>query len=493
MCPAKRMDHEQTRHPDVITQHAIGAFVGSAVGDALGAPFEFDAPGLYSRRHPSSRLTGTGEMTGGGGFGWKPGEFTDDTDMAVALGESLAAHRQLVPADLWKRWRAWATAAKDIGILTRLALESSLHDGAAEIAERRNHGHSAGNGSLMRNTPVPLSMLHASDDERWSLAVAQSALTHRDPDAGVGCGIHSLMVCDAVLGRNPFDGIDRSLDRLTGETRQRWLDLLSRDWQPDRAEHPNGTVWTCLAQAVWAVRGASSFREALIRAIDLGGDTDTVACVTGSIAGAIWGIQAIPSRWTTYLHGTVQTQDGPRAYRNVDMQDLARRLLLLPPVKAAYQDEPAGPTQVCDDVPLHAADWAGARTAPATWAIVSACRTNADFHKHPLRREVFLIDQYDESSNHDAVSALEDAVDAIDAFLAEDPSRAVVVHCHGGRSRTGLILKAWAMRRHGFDEERAHAWLVERWPRAHRDNPVFVRVLREEWPRRIRARRTGGG
>jgi ADP-ribosyl-[dinitrogen reductase] hydrolase len=119
---------------------------------------------------------------------------------------------------------------------------------------------------------------------------------------------------------------------------------------------------------------------------------------------------------------------------------------------------------------------------------VSACRTNADFHQHPVRREVFLIDQYEESSNHDAVTALEDAVDSIDAFLEEDPSRGVVVHCHGGRSRTAFILKAWAMRRHGFDEERAHAWLVKRWPRAHRDNPVVLRILREEWPRRSRAR-----
>ena len=78
-------------------------------------------------------------------------------------------------------------------------------------------------------------------------------------------------------------------------------------------------------------------------------------------------------------------------------------------------------------------------------------------------------------------AALADAVDAIDALLAEDPPRPLVVHCHGGRSRTGFVLKAWAMRRHGWSEREAHAWLVRAWDRVHVNNPVFLRVLREEW------------
>ena len=105
-----------------------------------------------------------------------------------------------------------------------------------------------------------------------------------------------------------------------------------------------------------------------------------------------------------------------------------------------------------------------------------------------MRREVFLVDQYEDHSNHDVLAALADAVDSIDAFLAEDPSRPVVVHCHGGRSRTALILKAWAMRRHGLDEDAAHDWLTANWSRAHRNNPVFLRILREEWPRHLERR-----
>lgn len=468
----------------MIVQHAIGAIVGGAVGDALGAPFEFQPGGLYSKTHPEPRLGGIGEMTGGGSFDWAPGQFTDDTDMALALAESLVACGDVDADDLWQRWRAWASGARDVGLLTSVALNAPTHRGAAASAERQSGGRSAGNGSLMRNAPVAIKWLHATDAELVRRARAQSDLTHRDPHAAAGCAIHALVVRAAVCGNDPLAAIPGAIAMLDPSLRDRWSGLLAPDWQPSGDDLPNGTVWTCLAQAIWAVRGAASFEDAMVRAIDLGGDTDTVACVAGTIAGAKWGIQAIPSRWTTYLHGTVRTPDGATTYTNADLQDLALRLLGKSPKPAAYDDEPAGPVRVCDRWPVHAADWDGARRAPTSWAVVSACRTGADFRAHPIRREVFLIDQYEEHANHDPLSALRDAVDSIDAFLAEDPDRDIVVHCHGGRSRTALILKAWAMRRHGFDEAAAHAWLVRRWPRAHRENPVFLRILRTDWPER---------
>jgi ADP-ribosyl-[dinitrogen reductase] hydrolase len=89
-------------------QHAIGSLVGSAVGDALGAPFEFKGPGLYRTTFPAPVLGGIGEMRGGGGFDWKPDEFNDDTQMALALAESLIANDRFDAADLWNRWRALA-------------------------------------------------------------------------------------------------------------------------------------------------------------------------------------------------------------------------------------------------------------------------------------------------------------------------------------------------------------------------------------------------
>jgi ADP-ribosyl-[dinitrogen reductase] hydrolase len=106
------------------------------------------------------------------------------------------------------------------------------------------------------------------------------------------------------------------------------------------------------------------------------------------------------------------------------------------------------------------------------------CRTHGRFAGHAIRREVHLIDQAG-AANADPRRAVRDAVDSIDAFLAE--GRTVVVHCHGGRSRTGLVLKAWAMRSNGWDEREAHAWLEKKWSRYEDYQTSFVDLLSRNW------------
>ena len=93
-----------------------------------------------------------------------------------------------------------------------------------------------------------------------------------------------------------------------------------------------------------------------------------------------------------------------------------------------------------------------------------------------------LVDRDGPQHNADPVRVLTDVVDTIDALLAEDPDRPVLVHCHGGRSRTAFVLEAWAMRRFGWTAAEAHAWLTERWPRAELLNSTFVEVLERGWP-----------
>ena len=307
------------------TQHAIGALVGSAVGDALGAPFEFDRPGLYRDTYPAPVLTGIGEMRGGGCFGWKPAEFTDDTQMAVALAESLIARNGFDPDDLWQRWRIWARSAKDVGVQTRMALAEKSHVGAAERVHMRR-GQSAGNGSVMRNTPIALWAAEESLESLIALAGKQASLTHHDPHNSYGAAIHAAMIRAGIRGEDVFDAIETVLDILPAAARERWSPLLAPEWQPDTSV-ANGTAWGCLAEAVWSVRNAATFEEAIVNAVDLGRDADTVACVAGGIAGARWGVQSIPSRWTTYLNGTVAGPDGDVIYDYFSLQSLARSLL----------------------------------------------------------------------------------------------------------------------------------------------------------------------
>ena len=461
------------------TQHAIGALVGSAVGDALGAPYEFQRPGLYRATYPSPVVGGIGEMRGGGNFGWKPAEFTDDTQMALALAESLIARNGFDPADLWQRWRTWAETAADVGVQTREALTEKSHVGVAERVHMRR-GQSAGNGSVMRNTPIALWSTEDSLESLADLAGRQASLTHYDPHNAYGAAIHAAMIRAGIRGEDVFDAIESALAVLPAEARDLWMPLLASGWQPDTSKN-NGTVWDCLAEAVWAVRNAATFEEAVVNAVDLGRDADTVACVAGGIAGARWGVQSIPSRWTTYLNGTVSGPNGDTVYDYASLQSLALRLLgKHAPVDPA--DEPAGgPARVHEEFPIYAANRAGAAEAPDDWQVISLCRTGDAFTKRNVRRQVFLVDKADPHHNENPLSVLEDVVATIDALLADDASRPILVHCHGGRSRTAFVLKGWAMRRFGWTEEQAHDWLVRAWPRIDRMNGRFVEILRSTW------------
>ncbi|MFO0006921.1 MAG: ADP-ribosylglycohydrolase family protein, partial [bacterium] len=211
------------------------------MGDALGAPFEFQRPGLYRSTYPEPVLTGLGEMRGGGGFGWKPAEFTDDTQMALALAESLIARRGFDAGDLWNRWQVWARRARDVGVHTREVLDEKSHVGAAERVHNRR-GKSAGNGSVMRNTPFALWAAEASLESLVELAVGQASLTHYDPHNSSGAAIHAAMIRAGIGGGNVFDAIEQVLDILPAAARERWTPLLASGWQPDTSV-PNGTVW----------------------------------------------------------------------------------------------------------------------------------------------------------------------------------------------------------------------------------------------------------
>ena len=461
----------------VSMQRAIGALVGSAVGDALGAPFEFERPGLYRSTYPEPILTGLGEMRGGGGFGWKPAEFTDDTQMALALAESLVGSGGFDANDLWRRWRAWARTASDVGTQTRAALAHESHVGAAKKVSDKSGGRSAGNGSVMRNTPVALWTADRSLDSLVELAGQQASLTHHDSHNSYGAAIHGAMVRAGIRGEDIFDAIGHVFEVLPAAARERWEPLLSPHWQPDTSV-PNGTVWACLAEAVWAVRHASSFEDAIVRAVDLGRDADTVACVAGGIAGARWGVQSIPSRWTTYLNGTVSGLEGHTVYDYASLQSLSRKLLGKHEPADAEDEPEGGPVRVHEAFPIYAANRAGAATAPVDWPVISLCRTDHRFGERKVRREVFLVDKAEADHNEDPVAVLTDVVNTIDAMLAEDASRPILVHCHGGRSRTAFILKAWAMRRFGWTEDQAHDWLARSWPIIDRRNTRFVEILR---------------
>lgn len=297
---------------------AVGAIVGAAVGDALGAPYEFGAAGALSESGA--------EMGGGGGFGWSPGEWTDDTQMGLHLAASLLAAGGLDEADVYARFGAWmASGPADVGVQTRRVLSSGRPWQSAAAEDFASGMRSAGNGSLMRTFPAAVFFAAAGAEASADAARRISALTHGDPLAGECCVVLHELIRAGLAGKSPRRHVELALDLVLPEHRAFLAPWLATSWEPTPGES-NGVCWVTLSQAVWAVRTHASFAAAIRAVVDLGGDTDTVACVTGALAGAARGVQAIPSAWTSVVHGLVPGDPDSVASDLESLQALAYRL-----------------------------------------------------------------------------------------------------------------------------------------------------------------------
>ncbi|MEU8974278.1 ADP-ribosylglycohydrolase family protein [Streptomyces monashensis] len=309
--------------PARLAERGLGTVLGSAVGDALGAPFEFGPEGAFSARFP--RPGGGGEMCGGGG--WDPGEATDDTQLAVLTAESLLERGRLDLPDVFTRFRRWAAAdPKDIGLQTEAVLTGGDPWDTAAARHFQVSQRAAGNGALMRAAPSAVHFARHGREATMTAARRLSALTHGDPAAWEGTAALHELVRVALTGADPLTAVPDTLSALHPAHRERYAVVLAPDWHPDQATEFNGAVWPCLGSAVWALRTTGSYEEAVRAAIDLGGDTDTVAAVTGALAGAVYGLSAIPARWTEPLHVPLPGF-GERVLRAGDLTELARGLL----------------------------------------------------------------------------------------------------------------------------------------------------------------------
>jgi len=326
---------EAAPHDPVRHERIVGCFVGAAVGEALGAPFEFLPGGVYRRRFPQPALEGPSEMIGGGAFGWAPGEFTDDTQMALVIAESILTHGRIDLDDVWDGWRVWARTSSDVGATTATALRAEDRRASREL--HANWEWTAGNGALMRAFPLALATLHVPEPHARGVVLEQAASTHPHPAAGWGAWFAVAGMRAAIGAAGGTDGardaalaaIASQLDVMGAcepEHAPRFRTMLDAGWQPDDADVGNGSVWGCLAQAVWSLRRSSDYASAVVEVVDLGRDTDTVACVTGALAGAVHGIGAVPWRWRAVLNGRVASVGGERRYDVAAVERIALAL-----------------------------------------------------------------------------------------------------------------------------------------------------------------------
>ncbi len=308
-----------TTVPPHLRDRAAGVLLGTAVGDALGVPYEFGTP------------PGPGQpavMTGGGLGGFAPGEWSDDTAMAVAVARVAVAADLRSPEALdevalgFLEW--FASQPADVGIQTRAVLAAAgrrLERGAASPAEVMreeaaafavDHAHSAGNGALMRTAPVALGY----PDDRAGCAEAArlvARLTHADPLAGDSCVLWTEAVRRAMT--EEVIVVDEGLDLVPASRRDAWGRWLAEAVAPPlgalpgAAFRPNGYTVTALQAALASVIHTPAddptrhLVEALYAAVRIGDDTDTVAAIAGGLLGARWGATAVPGAWRRQVHG----------------------------------------------------------------------------------------------------------------------------------------------------------------------------------------------
>jgi ADP-ribosyl-[dinitrogen reductase] hydrolase len=273
---------------------AIGALVGLAVGDAVGTTLEFERPGSF-------RLID--DMVGGGPFGLEPGQWTDDTSMAMCLAESILDLGDLDPADQLRRYVSWFRDGYwsangrcfDIGGTTRHALARFEWTGAVTDADIDQE--SAANGSLMRLAPVPIRW-HNDLGEAAERAGQSSRTTHPASRPVDACRVYAAMTAGLIQGRALDDVLDADFWQ-DGPLDPRVEAVIRGSWRNKQPPEIRGTgyVVNALEAALWAVAGAADFREAILRAANLGDDADTTAAIAGQLAGAHWGLSGIPVEW----------------------------------------------------------------------------------------------------------------------------------------------------------------------------------------------------
>ena len=281
---------------------AIGALVGLAIGDAIGTTLEFRTRDTYEH---------VTDMIGGGPFQLKPGQWTDDTAMALALADSLDQKRSLDEADLLNRFCNWWQYGEysctgecfDIGITTRAALSRWL--ATDDPLSGSTDPDTAGNGSLMRLAPVALRYWNDSA-KLCDVAARQSRTTHGAAEAVDSCVAFAGLLADAIthgdrlalFDRHPFEGAVRVQEILSGEWRHK-----------ARAEiRSSGYVIHSLEAALWCVWQTDYFADAVLLAANLGDDADTVAAITGQLAGALYGRTGIAETWIDRLAWSAEIQ-----------------------------------------------------------------------------------------------------------------------------------------------------------------------------------------
>jgi len=305
-----------TPPPDSFLDRCSGSLLGLAVGDALGTTLEFSAPGTFAPIH---------DIVGGGPFCLAPGEWTDDTSMALCLATSLVECQGFDAKDQMTRYVRWWKDGYlssngrcfDIGVTVSGALSRFQETGNPFSGS--TDPRSAGNGSLMRLAPIPICFAHAPA-EAVRLAGESSRTTHGARSAVDACRYFAGLLLGALMGDTKANLLAPFYEPVQGIWAAEPLDAEILEVACGsfmRKEPPQirgtGHVVRSLEAALWAFSRSQNFRDGALLAVNLGEDADTTGAIYGQLGGAFYGADAIPESWRNCIAGKEQILSLARA------------------------------------------------------------------------------------------------------------------------------------------------------------------------------------
>lgn len=290
---------------DQMLDRAGGGLIGVAAGDALGATVEFQTPARIQQTIGCHR-----DITGGGVFGWRPGQGTDDSDMTAAVARAYATGYDLnTVAAGFLAW--YRSRPRDIGGTTRSSLALLERTGdpttSGYVIYAEADGRAAGNGSLMR--ALPTAIARTTRQARTRDAAEISAITHADPRCAQACIAYVEIAAALIGGVDPNEAIDRALAVPDVEHPDVLAALAFNAQTPVERVSTSGYVLDSLAAAVWAIQQPAQLEDTLVALVNRGDDADTTGAIAGGLLGCRDGAAALPARWVARLEYAAEFTD----------------------------------------------------------------------------------------------------------------------------------------------------------------------------------------
>lgn len=427
----------------ILQNRAVGCLVGAAIGDALGVAHEF--------KHWSEIPNDFG-LDGGGPFNYERGAYSDDSEMSYPIARIAARGVDLLEhiPELIGEWRYWlAQGPRDVGTQTRAVLRSlDSNDVTLTIRKSKSFyeasgSRPAGNGALMRTAPVALAYL--TDMKAMSKAAKTIAqLTHYSDDCWISCVLWCASIRLAILeGKLDFKV---GLELIPLEVQKLWEERINEALSSSPRDFPNNG-WTVHAfqAAIAVINTTQTAPEALLTAVKTGGDTDTLSCIVGALAGAYYGVSSLPQKWKSEVRG----------WPGIRYRDLMEMAVLA--VNEGQPDPITGwplsdrmPTTAEPLVYKHPTDkslWLGNIKAASSMEnfenveLVALCRVGRNqFPTEVPVHEIWLVDRPGENMNLDFIR--QDTAQ----FIRErrKAGKDILLFCFAAESRTPMIAGAYS-------------------------------------------------